>query len=59
MANQVVPVSPRPPIPVSSEGGGQMAHPMITASPFRRFAESQKVWYDQALTRTGVEQWRR
>jgi len=32
-----------------------MADQIVPRSPFRRFPASQKVWYDQAVTRQGDE----
>jgi len=32
-----------------------MADQMIPGSPFHPFSVSQKVWYDQALTRSGED----
>ena len=35
--------------------GGQMAEKMISVSIILLFPKSQKVWYTQAVTRTGEE----
>jgi len=36
-------------------GEWEIAEGIVTASPLHPFSVSQKVWYDQALTRSGEE----